>query len=245
MIRNLVVSGCSFTKTFYKNEWALCLVREFEIERHVNLAESAAGNYYIADSLQNYLRESDLNPAETLVVVMWSGPCRVDLTVSDEYYKMLQYNYKKQVAGKNYIFSGGELGTWNLDRLIEPVCHQIYQTKNFNSLARDAITNIMQTKEFLSYHGYKFKFMSYVNYWKDDPGFVSDMDLSIGYHEAALAEQVKSDLNWIWADDAYNCFYEFAKQRNLISDDGFHPNEQAHQEFAQGIIIPHLQEFFK
>jgi len=245
MIKNLIVSGCSFTKTTYENEWALCLVREFNIERHVNLAESAAGNYYIADSLQNYLRNSDLNPAETLVLVMWSGPSRIDLTVSDDYYRMLQYSYKTRVAGKNYVLSGGELGTWNLDNLIEPVYHRLYQIKNFHSLAQDTITNIIQTKEFLTLHGFKFNFMSYVNYWTKVKYFVSDMDLSIGFHAPKLAEKIKSDPSWIWVDSNHNCFYEFAKTRDLISDDGFHPNEQAHQEFAQEIIIPHLQEFFK
>lgn len=245
MIRNLVVGGCSFTKTFYEHEWALNLVREFNIERHVNLAESAAGNSYIADSLQNYLRNSSLDPAETLVIVMWSGPSRLDLTVSDEYFDMLQYGYKKKVAGKNYVFSGGELGTWNLDSLIEPVFHRIYQTKNINSFARDTITNVMQTKDFLTLNGFKFKFLSYVNYWADVDGFVSDMDLSIGFYEPKLAKLVKTDPNWIWTDNEFNCFYEFAKHRSLISEDGFHPNEQAHKEFTQEVLIPNLQEFFK
>lgn len=244
MIRNLVVSGCSFTKTTYENEWALALVKEFDPEVHVNLAESGAGNHYIADSLQHYLTNSKLNPRETLVLVMWSGPSRIDLTVADEYYNMLQTPYKTSVLGKNYVFSGGELGNWQSDTMLRPVFENLYKTKNFNTLAQDTITNIIQTRDFLKHKGYSFWFMSYVNYWQLTPEYVSDMDLSIGYYAPELAS-VSDDGNWVWINDNKDCFYEYAKTRQLISSDGFHPDEQAHQEFARQFLVPKIKGYFK
>lgn len=244
MIRNLVVSGCSFTKTLYENEWALTLVRQFNINHHVNLAESGAGNFYIADSLQQYLQTSDIDPRETLVLIMWSGPSRIDLTVSDEYYRMVQTPYKASVAGKNYIFSGGELGTWQTDSLVRPVFENVYKTKNFTTLAQDTITNIIQTREFLKHNGYSFFFMSYVNYWQPTADYVSDMDLSIGYHIPELAS-VSDTTDWIWINENKDCFYEYAKTRQLIGADGFHPDEQAHRDFACEIVVPKIKGYFK
>ena len=244
MIRNLVVSGCSFTKTPFENEWALTLVRHFKVHHHVNLAESGAGNFYIADSLQHYLRVNNLNPRETLVLVMWSGPSRIDLTVSDEFYRMVQTPYKASVLGKNYIFSGGELGSWQADLLVRPVFENLYKTKSFAAQAHDTITNIIQTRDFLKNNGYSFWFMSYVNYWQNTPDYVSDMDLSMGYHTPTLAS-VSDDANWIWVNDNKDCFYEYAKARQLLSGDGFHPDEQAHQEFAREFVVPKIKGYFK
>lgn len=244
MIRNILVSGCSFTKTPYENEWALTLVKEFEPDVHVNLAESGAGNFYIADSLQHYLRQAKLNPEETLILVMWSGPGRVDVTVSNEFYAMLETPYKATVAGKNYVFSGGELGNWHSDKLLRPVFEATYKTKNVTTLLQDSITNIIQTQDFLKLHGYKFHFMSYVNYWQDTPEYVSDMDLSYGYYAPELVN-VSDEDHWVWVNNNKDCFYEYAKTHQLIGSDGFHPDEQAHQMFAQEILIPALKGYFK
>ncbi len=244
MIRNLVVSGCSFTKTVYENEWALTLVKEFSPEVHVNLAESGAGNYYIADSLQHFLRNNTFDPNETLVLVMWSGPSRLDVTVSDDFYNMVQSQYKTKVSGKNYVFSGGELGTWHTDSLLRPVFDTAYMVKNTSVLLHDSITNIIQTRDFLKLHGYKFCFMSYVNYWQDTPEYVSDMDLSYGYYAPELVN-VSDEEYWVWANENKDCLYEYAKTHQLIGSDGFHPNEQAHEMFAREILIPALKGYFK
>lgn len=244
MIKNLIVSGCSFTKTDYEHEWALTLANEFNVERHVNLGRSGAGNFYIADSLQQYLRTNDLTPSETIVLVMWSGPVRIDTTVSNDFFGMAQTPYKSRVAGKNYVFSGGELGTWQTDPLLRPVFENLYKIKNFGNLAQDTITNITQTRDFLKHNGYTFWFMSYVNYWQRTPGYVSDMDLSIGYHAPALAT-ISDEDNWVWVNNNKDCFYEYAKTRQLLASDRFHPNEQAHQEFAREFLVPKVKGYFK
>ena len=244
MIRNIVVGGCSFTKTTYENEWPLVIARHFNAAVHVNLAESGAGNYFIADSMQNYLRNSSLDPRETLVLIMWSGPSRIDLTVSDNFYSMTDTLYKAQVTGKNYVFSGGELGNWHSDSLLRPVFESLYKIKNVTALLQDTITSIIQTQNFLEYQGYQYRFMSYVNYWQNTPEYVSDMDLSYGHYAPELVK-VSDDEHWIWVNSNKDCFYEYAKTHQLIGSDGFHPDEQAHQQFARDIIIPQLEGYIK
>jgi lysophospholipase L1-like esterase len=157
---------------------------------------------------------------------------------------MSQSPYKATVAGKNYMFSGGELGNWHTDALLRPVFEPLYKVKNVTALLHDSITNITQTRDFLKLHGYNFCFMSYVNYWQDTPEYVSDMDLSYGYYAPELVN-VSDEAHWIWVNDKKDCFYEYAKARQLISSDGFHPDEQAHREFARDILIPKIKGYFK
>ena len=74
--KRLVVSGCSFTENYndeYPLSWPYYLADSLGIEQVTNVACSAMGNRYISDSVHWLLETHEFDPAETLVVVMWSG----------------------------------------------------------------------------------------------------------------------------------------------------------------------------
>lgn len=245
MIKNFVVSGCSFTQTI-TDGWTLPILREYGPFGHINLAKSAAGNYYISNSIIDCLLTTELVPEETLVIVMWSGVSRLDNRVSTEYYNRVSYTHKTNSYRQNYIFSGGRLGTWNTDMMVKPLFHNQYITLDEQALGRSTLVNILNTENFLKTKGYNYKFMSYVNYWEDTPDPVADMDFNIPYYckNDSLLTYIDFS-NWIFADSNKNCLYEYAKNATLLDSDNFHPSERGYAQFATDIVIPNIRNFFK
>ena len=76
----LVVSGCSFTHNNHQEShcvWANTLAVWTNMTIN-NLAIPGAGNTHIKNSVILHLEKNKPNPADTLVLVMWSGPERID-----------------------------------------------------------------------------------------------------------------------------------------------------------------------
>lgn len=244
MIKNLIVSGCSFTQADYN--WALGTIEKVGALNHINLARSAAGNTYICDSVIDCLLTERPNPEETLVLVMWSGLTRKDLIVPKIIYDDIQYKHKSQCYQSYYVFSGGQLGTWNTDTMIKPAFSGTYRLDNEITFGRETLRNIIKLQEFLTARRYKFKFMSYVNYWEDTEKPIGDMDFSLTHYLKYDTWYQSVDFSkWIFADSQKNSIYEYTKQHQLFEDDGFHPNRQAHQEFAYKYIYPAVKHYFQ
>ena len=253
MIKNLIVSGCSFTETVDRG-WADEVSDKFKPKNFINLAKSGAGNFYIADSLVQCLVTEKLVPSETIVLVMWSGMTRKDICVSKDYSKILDRISSTTRYDQYYAHSGGIAGTWQSDTnrstvfkwFIHPLFDALYKATDYASCSHDTLSNMVSTKSFLELQGYNYRFMSYVNYWGTGPHEVSpNMDFNI--KEFIPNDPLLGLLGdkWIWADGNNMCFYEFAKQRNLLMDDNFHPSEQAHKLFADTVILPQLQGYVK
>ena len=261
MIKNLVVSGCSFTsaKFGWQQQTFAAIQTKFDINLQLaNLAKAGAGNFYIADSLTYFLSKNNFDPAETLVIVMWSGVNRKDIPVSKEFYDLIIDTFEGiKINDLHYLISGGQIGSWQSEFLhprgktyrwlIRPVFENLYKSSDEFSMAHSTLTNIFNTKNFLENKGYPYRFMSYVNYWNNLPDpIVSDtLDFNIPYYAPDHPLLNKLGDNWIWTDDKKNCLYEYAKQRNLLADDNFHPNKECHKEFTDNIIMPSIERIFK
>lgn len=253
MIKNLVVTGCSFTETLYRG-WSDITCQHVSPANFVNVAKSGAGNFYIADSLIQTLSASDFDPVETLVLVMWTGVTRKDLIVSDEYRSIMPPDHSNAVTknGIHYVLSGGQVGSWQADSstgieyrwLIRPLFEPLYRSSDNKTLGHETLSNIVRTRTFLESHGYNYKFMSYVNYWSGNAGILSrnlDFSLTVHCEGNPLLNQLGDQ--WIWASPNKDCFFEYAKNRKLLNDDEFHPNQEAHQLFADNIVIPNIKDF--
>lgn len=252
MIKNLVVTGCSFTETVSRG-WADIICQYVSPTNFVNVAKSGAGNFYIADSLIQTLIASDFDPAETLVLVMWSGVSRKDLIVSTEYQSLMPLDHSSVVTKNNihYVLSGGQVGSWQADSVtgtdyrwfIRPLFEPLYRSSDNQTMGHDTLSNMVKTKSFLENNGYNYKFMSYVNYWTNDPGIVSknsDFSLTVYCAENPLLKQLGNQ--WIWSNSDKECFFEYAMNRKLLNDDDFHPNVEAHELFAENIILPNIKD---
>lgn len=75
-LKNLFVFGCSFTKDNYQDTWANLVAYDHSLTLH-NCAERGAG----ADFLINRLLTTNIDPTNSLVMIMWPSADRFDLWV--------------------------------------------------------------------------------------------------------------------------------------------------------------------
>ncbi len=243
MIKNFIAGGCSFTCNA-SDDWPSIIAKKYNPACYHNLAQGGAGNYYIAESVIHCLNTEKFDPKETLVIIMWSGYSRLDLQVTEQFFKMLEhYRYKTEIYKNHYIFSGGELGGWHNDLLLGNVFKSLYAVTNNEILANQTLNHMSRTQLYLEHHGYNYKFLSFINYWQDTKELISRQDYSLKIFNNLLYDEILK-ANWIFNNEKKDCFYEFAKERGLLLGDNFHPNNQAHEEFAHQHIIPHIEKYF-
>jgi len=245
-----LISGCSFT--FWPDGPGgpnICWPKYFQElvpnKTIVNLAEPAAGNQYICDSV---IREVLENPGVyDQVIVMWSGVSRLDyLTdVTDPAWNQLfdSYGFYRRLTNQKlgYIFSGGQIGTWYQNPVAHKMFYEMYKVSSDLSLATINLQEIVKLQNFLTTKQIPFKFMSYVNYWTDvkhvspngDFGVAAMPDLKF------LINEINFD-HWIFSNQDRDGLYELAKQKNDFMEDQFHPGVESHRAWAE-LIVNRLQ----
>ena len=241
-----MIGGCSFTQTPVNHlNWSVYLRNEIPGVNYINHARSGAGNNYIADSMIKHLLSAQPDPRETLVMVMWTGVSRVDFNISSEYHdSLIDWNSKENSNHTRYVYSTGVAGDW--PSLPKSLFKEVYKAMDNRALASNTLFQIVSLRNFLENHGYTYKFMSYVNYWQDSPEWYSpNLDFSITHY--AQGDPLLYDLGeqWIWVNERKDCLYEFAKSRNMLLDDGFHPTQQAQEMFFDQIVKPHIEGYLK
>lgn len=243
----ILISGCSFT------HWPavpggpnVCWPKHLAEQRPdlqiQNLAEPAAGNLYICDSvIRNTLQE---RPDQ--VLVMWSGVSRLDYLTSledpawDELFDSYGF-FRRLPDGKlGYIFSGGKMGTWFKHPVAHKMFYEMYKVSSDLSLATINLIEMIKLQEYLKGRGIPYKFMSYINYWKSEgvPEFNGDFSLTDIPEIQFLIEQIDWS-NWIFADDQKACVFDLALANNDFLSDGIHPAKRTHAQWAQ-LVSQHL-----
>lgn len=244
MIKNLLVSGCSFTAGYHFNQktWPWHVADAFNI-KCTNIAYSGAGNGYISNSIIDVLESGVYHPDETLVVVMWSGTSRCDVRVSEEFWNELDYNYKFKSNNDNfYVGSCGTGNAWQDNKITKLLFEMQYLSSDPVSLCNNSIRNFLNLENYLITNKYKFKFTSFYNMWTSD---VHEFTSDVG--EPLLGKYVrKFDLtNWFFVNSNKDSLWEYTKANKLIANDKWHPNDLAHKQYAEQIVVPTLQECFK
>lgn len=244
MITNLVINGCSYTQG---DSWAHSVNAALRPKNYQNLAHSGAGNFYISNSTIDYLSSSNSDPAETLVVVMWSGSGRKDLRISGEwyYYFKEQYMYGAKSFNGNeseyYLFSGGLSNSWMANPTTKKVFEWAYKLSDPVSLCKDTLMHIMHLENYLKTHNYQYRFAGFVNQWSDTiehSPICGDYSLGHFLADVPVYKNYSFD-NWIFSDQSRNCLGEFASSIGEL-DSTCHPTPTAHKLFAEQVIIPAL-----
>jgi hypothetical protein len=115
-IKNLIVSGCSFTYNDVDTApvtWPYYLRDLGGFDQVLDCSLPGAGNSHISDSLIWGLEIDQLDPAASLVIVMWSGHDRDDYICPNEHINNypFRFNYSKNVmssiTGGNALESNG------------------------------------------------------------------------------------------------------------------------------------------
>ena len=238
----LLISGCSFTQwPEYPAGPNVCwpkylgqLDPSLEIK---TVAEAAAGNQYICDSVIR----SVLEERPDQVLVMWSGVSRLDYLTSledpawDELFDSYGF-YRRLPDGKlGWIFSGGQLGTWFKNPVAHKMFNEIYKVSSELSLASINLMEMIKLQNFLDAKNIPYKFMSYVNYWTTEKQIGRNGDFGVLNHPELNRIINEIDFSkWIFADDASRkCIYDMAMEMNSFAEDGFHPGDAAHEVWAQ------------
>lgn len=256
MIQNLVVNGCSFTSLNrdYKS-WSEYVADELNVTTYKNLGMGGAGNHYIAQGTIDYLEHADLDPAETLVLVMWSGPSRKDKLVTEHWWNHIKnnnYPFGAQFVSENYpneehnywVFSGGAANSWNYNPVVKELFEIDYKTTDATIMCKESLVHFKRLTDYFSENKYHYKFTSFLNYWK--PSFVVDYgEYGLDHHCKHIPLYQKFDFsNWFFTDNDKNTFGEFATSINEI-DGTNHPTGIAHEQFATKFVIPSLKEILE
>lgn len=240
---NVLISGCSFTQwPEYPGGPNICwpkflgdLNSDWNIK---NIAEPAAGNQYIADSVIR----SVIQERPDMVLVMWSGVSRLDYLTSleDPAWEHLydSYGFYRRVDDcpnqLGYIFSGGQMGTWYKNDVAHKMFYEMYKVSSPLSLATINLMEIVKLQNFLENKKIPYYFMSYVNYWNTDAVVSPNGDFGVLTFPGLqnLISEINFD-RWIFTDDRRNGIYEMAKQQQDFQPDGFHPGISIYQQWAK------------
>lgn len=239
----ILISGCSFTQwPDHPGGPNICWPRYLKElcpnDEIRSVAEAAAGNQYIADSIVHEV----LKNKPEMVLVMWSGVSRLDYLTSleDSAWEQLfdSYGfYRRLPEGKlGYIFSGGQMGTWFKNPVAHKMFNEMYKVSSKLSLAHINVMEMIKTQNFLEAQKIPYRFMSYVNYWNDGEHLSPNGDFGI-----INMPEIKHLINgidfskWIFSDTNKNGLYELAKDLKDFMPDGFHPGARAQEQWA-GIV---------
>jgi hypothetical protein len=245
-MKNLVVNGCSFTDDRHITTWASMLAKKFPNISYHNLASGAAGNDYICRSTINFLASNQLDPAETLVMIMWSGTGRKDMNMPGDWWYHLSQDYP---CGRNcndeqyYIFSGGLTNSWTTNKLTKQIFNWSYKLSDPTTLCEDSMLNIVNLENYLKAHGYQYRFTSYVNYWHtEQESNFSAGDYCIGYFCKNYPLYTNYDFaNWFFVNGNRDCLAEFARDLGQL-DETSHPTTLGHQQFCDEVVWPQVTQ---
>jgi len=241
MIKNLVVNGCSFTQG---KSWAHYVNSSLTPSTYKNLAQGGAGNFYIANSTIDYLASAQLNPAETIVVIMWSGTGRKDIRLSGEWYYHLKQGYRCCISNspdEYYLFSGGLTNSWITNSSTKQIFEWAYKLADPVSLCKDSLSYIVNLESYLKANQYQYRFAGYVNQWNhavESSPITGDYCMDYFLQDVPAYKNYSFD-QWVFIDRQRNCLGEFANQLGEM-DCTSHPTSKAHKLFAEQFVIPAL-----
>ena len=240
---NILISGCSFTQwPEYPGGPNICWPRFLqEINSTLTIksvAEAAAGNQYICDSVIKNVLEN--RPDQ--VLVMWSGISRLDYLTSleDPAWDALfdSYGFYRRLPGNKlgWIFSGGQMGTWYKNPVAHKMFYEMYKVSSPLSLATINLTEIIKLQNFLKAKSIPYKFMSYVNYWNDQNNISPNGDFGVMQFPELQPLVNEIDFSqWVFSNQHRDGIYELAKSMNSFQADGFHPGNDIQRRWAEVI----------
>jgi len=251
MIKNFIANGCSFTEYIDHPDgiiktWATYLAEEIAAPNHINLAGSGVGNDYICHSTIDCLEANQFVPKETLVIVMWSGPTRIDVPISQDWYQHIkfgEYSCCKTDSVGHWINSGGMAGSWKNYNISRNIFEHLYKITDPIDLCMQSLRYFIMLESYLKQHGYKFLFTSFINYWDTTKQYP---DISVGEYNLGWVCKEQSIFknfdfsNWIFVNNKQDTICEFAWDDKSNGD--AHPRDEMHQRFAHEILLPRVQQ---
>lgn len=240
--KNLVVSGCSFSTAGdpkMPSSWPEFLQISLGIENFFPLARNAAGNRQISQSLIWCLENNQIDAAETLVIVMFSGNDRDDEIVDVKCIKDLDntnsyFLYSNTVAGA--CTGGQKVVTAGNTKLEFDFKSTMIGMKNNESRAIENYLHTVGVYNYLQNKDFSFVLTNFL-----DPAVPNrSMNFDIRYHlPEGLVYKYDSMLNTNLEN-----IYTWSCRHNMLQADDFHPSYMGHLSWTNQVLIPYLKTKF-
>jgi len=212
--KNLVVGGCSFTYNISDTDsssWPYYLRDKCGFEKVYDCSIEGASNYQIFSSIVYALETNNLDPKETLVIIMWSGYNRDSEIVSAD-----------KVLDKKYVYAYNN----QVSCIMLPQNNQ----KNKTSQAIENYIYISSTWNYLKNQDYQCVFLNFV-----DPKIENKNTFNI---ELCLPTELKKKFASMFTD--IENFFVYCVKHNQLREDQFHPTMQGHLDWTHNVLAPAL-----
>lgn len=239
---HLVTAGCSFTTVEHENyssSWPEYLRDRMDIKNVYTLGRYGAGNRQISSSLVWFLENHQLDPAETLVIVMFSGNDRDDEIVDLKCVKepdnpLTVYNYTSSVVGATTGgLTTGNFGNTRLELGFKKVMTQI---KSLESRAVENYLHVINTYNYLENNRYPMILTRFLD--TSQPSRSRDFDIA-KYLPETLGDRIDNIL-----DKDLTNIYTWCLKNDLLSVDDFHPDLAGYLSWTDNHLIPYLIKKF-
>lgn len=240
--RHLVTSGCSFTSNRTSTDnapyaWPDMLADWCGLKIH-NLAVPGAGNDHVAHSLILYLEKANLDPAETLVLPMWTGPARIDWITDRASSKFgSQYQFDYHYDEHNELTLGGHWWLHHRPTHLIKTLQEYSKYQSTSSFALKTWLAMQSVQNYLLAKHYTFYFTSFFS-----PNSLSLIDKPINIVEELERIKLSLDMNH-WLPMANEDYYgNWCNRMNMVDTDGYHPANNANLEWPQQVLVPCLKQ---
>jgi hypothetical protein len=235
-VKNLIVSGCSFTFNNHLTEpvaWPYYLRDICGFEQVYDTSMPGAGNYHIASSLQWALELDPVDPADSLVIVMWSGNDRDDYVAPDSNGKGATDFEFRYTAN---CFSGQTGGSDESSRgNVREGLKNLAITKTYESRAVENFLYAVSLESYLKQKGYKFIFVEYMD--RSLPARSLDFDIRTWLPPT---QQQRYTAMFTPMTDPY----AWALRTDQLWDDDYHPSPNGHLSWTREILIPRIKKLY-
>jgi hypothetical protein len=235
-IKNLIVSGCSFTNNNSETTavaWPYYLRDLGSFDQVLDCSLPGAGNHHISTSLIWGLENQRPDPKESLVIVMWSGCDRDDYLcpkTNDANNYPFEFCYSANVISGITGGSHKESGGNTINGLKE-----LALTKTPESRAIENYLYLCNTWHYLSNQQYRFVFLNFLD--ANLPSRIQHFDIN-PYLPVKAQENLKSMMLNITDP------YSWALKNDLLGSDDYHPSPDGHLTWTRQILLPKLQQLF-
>lgn len=240
---NLVVSGCSFThephNEWYPFAWPSILAEDTNMGV-VNLAIPGAGNDHISRSIILYLEKNKPDPADTLVMIMWSGVGRFDWITDASLSRFKDiYPFDYQYDTHNELVLAGNWWNLNKNHKLNQVLIEYSRYQSDYSFSLASWLAMKNLSNYLFLNRYRHYNTSFVDYKKNH---IKGDGMIVPYHDVLFEMGLDfDDSNWIdiKGEDHYG---DWALKNNAVDpSDGFHPRfPEANEGWVRQVLIPYL-----
>jgi hypothetical protein len=226
----VLVTGCSFAENLNP------LIKQHIPNAVVtNLARSAAGNKYIADSVVVTTAQDKFD----VVYVSWSGLSRYDVCINSENKELFKtWSAQAVLATRPYIFTGGVGGWDHHDHSFANMLFKNYHTfVDHEQLYYNSILEIVKTQGYLKSLGIPAYHTCMLNQFVSDPDVMAKHTCEYGVQRFPSLQKLVDQIdfsNWILEDGLG--MFETCSKLDLLSEDGFHPNEQGYSYWIDKFV---------